>query len=108
MSKTITQFPAGHGQVKHVFDDSTGQMTPFIASDADPSGSFAAVTASDTVDLSAVCRAIYVGSSGNVVAVPETGAAVTFSGVPAGMILPIRAKRINATGTTAANLVALI
>lgn len=108
MSKIITQFPVGHGQVKHVFDESTGQTVPVVATDADPSGSFSAITPSDSVDLPSVTRGVYVGGDGNVVAVSEAGVAVTFANVSAGAILPIRARRINATGTTATGLVALI
>lgn len=107
MSKIITQFPVGHGQVKHVFDESTGQTVPVVATDADP-GTFSAITPSDSVDLPSVTRGVYVGGDGNVVAVSEAGVAVTFENVSAGAILPIRARRINATGTTATGLVALI
>lgn len=107
MSKIITQFPVGHGQVKHVFDESTGQTVPVVATDADP-GTFSAITPSDSVDLPSVTRGVYVGGDGNVVAVSEAGVAVTFANASAGAILPIRARRINATGTTATGLVALI
>ena len=50
---------------------------------------------------------IYVGSLGDVTAVRQDGVAVTFVAVPAGTRLPIAVRRINATGTTAMNLVAL-
>ena len=49
MSKTVTQFPVGHGQVKHVFDNATGQMTPVVTlDDASLPG---AVTSSNGVPL---------------------------------------------------------
>jgi hypothetical protein len=77
------------------------------AAGSDPAVSFAAVTASDTVDLPVVCRALYIGGAGNLVAVSSAGDAVTFTAVQAGSILPVQAKRVNATGTTATNIVAL-
>ena len=72
-----------------------------------PSGEFEAITPSDTTDLTMPTRAVYVGTAGNITAVDLTGTAVVFSSVPAGAILPIRASRINATGTSASNLVSL-
>lgn len=75
-----------------------------------------AITTSDTVNFTAAgtgppsditCDAIYVGGAGNMVVVLADGTAVTFNGVAAGSIIPIRAIRVNATNTTATNLVAL-
>lgn len=77
---------------------------------SDPSSLYAAVTPSDTSDsgeFAYVSRALYVGGAGDVVAISPSGASVTFSSVPAGTILPIRAKRIAATGTTATAIVYL-
>lgn len=52
-------------------------------------------------------RGIYVGVSGDIVAILCPGtAAVTFKSVPVG-ILPIEASRVKATGTTATDLLAL-
>jgi len=51
------------------------------------------------------CNAIYVGVTGDVTAVIG-GAAVLFKAAPVG-ILPISATRVNSTGTTATNMVAL-
>lgn len=67
----------------------------------------AAVTASDSVNLSSVARAIYVGTGGNVAAVMPDDSVVTFSNVQSGQILPVRVKRVNAANTTASNIVAL-
>lgn len=68
---------------------------------------YEAVTPSDSTDLGSLCRAIYVGGAGNVVAVRHDGTAVTFSSVPAGTVLPIAVRRINSTSTTATSIVAL-
>lgn len=68
----------------------------------------AAITTSDTVDLTIPTRGIWVGGTGAVkVNLVDTGTNITFSAVPAGTLLPVRAKRVLATGTTATNLVAL-
>ena len=67
-----------------------------------------AVTPNDSTDLTySTCRAIYVGGAGNIALVDGAGTTVTFTGVTAGSILPVQTARINATGTTAASLVAL-
>jgi hypothetical protein len=72
-----------------------------------PAVDFAAVTPSDSTNLSRPCRGIYVGVGGDVVAVTYAGTAVTFKGAPSGAILPIQAIRVNSTNTTATNMVAL-
>ena len=59
------------------------------------------------LDKGGPARARYVGGAGNVAAINENGVAVTFAAVPAGAVLPIATKRVNATGTTATNLIAL-
>lgn len=68
-----------------------------------------AVTPSDTVDLTAYAKALYVGVSGDVKLIPAGaagGAAVTLKNHPVGY-LPVQCSRVLATGTTAASLVAL-
>lgn len=76
--------------------------------DDSPSQSWVAVTPSDTVNISAVPRALYVGVTGDVAAVGLDDQVATFKAVPAGTILPITAKRVNATSTTATNILALL
>ena len=65
------------------------------------------VTPSDTVDLTNASRGIYVGGTGTLTAIMLDGTTCLFSGIPAGTILPIRATRVKATGTTATLIVAL-
>lgn len=66
----------------------------------------------DTADLSRwtvnqqLTDAIYVGGAGDVSAVAQNGLAVIWKNVPAGTTLPFAARRVNATSTTALNLVA--
>lgn len=66
-----------------------------------------AVTPSDGSDLAQATRALYIGVAGNVAVNMPDGGSVTFVGLTAGQILPIRAKRVLATGTTATSIVAL-
>jgi len=67
-----------------------------------------AVTPDDAADLPRVARALYVGGAGNVSLVTLGGTTVTFRALAAGALLPCSATRINATGTTARDLVALV
>jgi len=65
-----------------------------------------AITPSDSVDLAqGITRAIYVGVTGDVTAVIG-GAAVLFKAMPMGVHW-IAVSRVNATATTATNMVAL-
>lgn len=71
-----------------------------------------AVTTSDTVDLkrfkenNELCDWIYVGGAGNVVAVLQNGDTVLFTAPPVGTFIWVKARRINATNTTATALLA--
>lgn len=67
-----------------------------------------AVTPSDSANLAEVSRALWVGGAGNIaILADEDSVAVLISGVPAGTVLPIRARRVNSTNTTATLIVAL-
>lgn len=67
-----------------------------------------AVTPHDTNPLSIVPKALYIGGAGDVVLRGvNSGSDVTFVGLAAGTILPVRASHVRATGTTATNIVAL-
>ena len=67
-----------------------------------------AITPDDSADLARLTRAIYVGVTGNISLILKgDDAAVTFVGVPAGTILPLRVTRVRSTGTTATDLVGL-
>lgn len=77
------------------------------ASFTDPAVNAIAVTPSDTVSLTPnPTRALYVGTGGNVAVLIGTNT-ITFTGVLGGTILPICVTRVNATNTTASNIVAL-
>lgn len=72
-----------------------------------PASDGVAVTPSDTVNLATPCRALYIGASGNVALVTLGGTTLTFVGMVAGTVLPVRATRVQATNTTATSIVAL-
>jgi hypothetical protein len=60
------------------------------------------ISPNDTTELPFVTRAIYVGSAGNITArLADDTASVTFNGLAPGSMLPIRARQIYGTGTTA-------
>jgi hypothetical protein len=73
-----------------------------------PAGDYFAVVPSDTVGFTRNVRGLYVGTTGNVVAVTLAGTPVTFTAVPAGTFLPIEVLRVNTTGTTAGSIVGLV
>ena len=79
-----------------------------LSSDAQVYRIAKAITKSDTVDFpDGPSNAIYVGGAGIVVAVmADSGDVVSFTCV-AGQTLPIRAKRVNSTTTSATLMVAL-
>lgn len=69
-----------------------------------------AVTPSDTNTYSSPVS-VYVGVAGDVAIVPwsagSSGTSVVFKNMPAGSVVPCQAIIINATSTTATNLVAV-
>lgn len=66
-----------------------------------------AVTPNDGADLADTSRALYIGGAGDVKVDMLGSGTVTFVGVAAGTVLPLRADRVYATGTTATSIVAL-
>lgn len=73
-----------------------------------PSRAPYAITPHDSNELPLVPKAIYVGTGGNVTLRGVDGAAdVVFKNVANGQVIDVRATHVRATGTTAADLVAL-
>lgn len=66
----------------------------------------APVTPSDGADLAVASRAIYIGGAGDLRVTTVGGDTITFRNAPEGLF-PIRARRIHATETTAADLIAV-
>lgn len=73
--------------------------------DSRPAQAAFAVTPHDSTNFTTAARGIYVGVSGNVVAVMLNGDVVTFVGLAAGVIHPIACVRINSTSTDATSIV---
>ena len=68
----------------------------------------AAVTPNNSADLpEGTCRGIYVGVSGDLAVVSESGSEVTLTALAAGVLHPISITRVKSTGTTATDIVAL-
>lgn len=62
----------------------------------------------DATELATVSKALYIGVTGDVsVILADDSVAILFKAVPAGSILPVRARIVKATATTATNIVAL-
>lgn len=72
----------------------------------------AAITPSDSADISVgppvpiVTDAIWIGGAGVIAVVFQNGAVVNFT-VAANTLLPLKARRVNSTNTTATLMVAL-
>jgi hypothetical protein len=66
-----------------------------------------AVTPNDSTDLTNVSRAIYVGGAGDLEVITSGGDTVTFVGVAAGSVLPIRVSRVKEANTSATDILAL-
>lgn len=84
-------------------DDFSGHDTSLTS----PAIGAAIIIPSDSVALPSTTRAIYVGGSGNLRLQFMSGEVVTLTGVQAGVIYPVRALLVLATGTTATGLVGL-
>lgn len=59
------------------------------------------ITPNNAVDLAFVTKAIYCATAGNVALIAQEDTASVTLPVLAGQVLPVRAKRVLATGTTA-------
>lgn len=70
-----------------------------------PAGGGFSVIASDAADLPYWTRGIYVGTSGDVKVTTVTGQVLTFKALAAGIVHPICAARVWATGTSAADII---
>lgn len=66
-----------------------------------------AITPSDAVDLAAETRGLWIGASGDLALVLASGDEITLAGALGGTVLPLRVRRVRATGTTATQLVGL-
>lgn len=67
-----------------------------------------AVTPSNITNFDTTARALYIGLGGDVTLVTPMGNVITFINTVTGSIIPIMCNRVNATGTTATNIVAIL
>jgi hypothetical protein len=72
-----------------------------------PASDAFAVTPNDSTDLTFIARSLFFGGAGTVSVITLEGTTVSFT-IPAGFILPLEVSRVNATGTTATGIVALV
>ena len=80
----------------------------FSDSLSSPASSAVAVTPHDANPLPGVSKALYVGTGGDIVLRGRGDSAdSTWKNVPSGAILPIRVTHIRASGTSAADILAL-
>lgn len=82
-------------------DNWSGVFSPIYG----PATRAATVVPSDTADLSHISSALYVGVKGDVKLVTHSFETVTFVAVSG--ILPVRVRRVFASGTTASAILAL-
>jgi hypothetical protein len=74
--------------------------------DAPAEGGFT-VTKSDVTVFAQPTRALWVGGAGDVAARMLDQTTVTFVGVPAGTLLPVRVDKVLSTGTSATSIVGI-
>lgn len=78
---------------------------------SDPGERVGEVVPSNTTDLAETPKALYVGSGGDIAMIGDNEApgtaATVWRNVPAGAIVPFRPRRVVATGTTAADILAI-
>jgi hypothetical protein len=80
-----------------------------MAGSVPPATRCIAITPSDTVPLSIPIKGIYVGGAGDLAVTAQSdGSPVTFKAVPVGTIIPVRAKLVMATNTTATLLIGMM
>jgi hypothetical protein len=82
-------------------------LATYHVSGNSPARHAAAITPHDTNELTAVTRGIYVGGAGNVAVITIGGETVVFIAPPVGTVIPVQAKIVKSTSTTATSLIAL-
>lgn len=92
------------------YDASKDQNASYARTPHAPARKAAAVTPHDTNNLADYCSALFIGVAGDVALIPVGSAdetPVVFKNCAAGSILPVQARLVRATATTATNIVAL-
>ena len=84
------------------------QFAGYAGSLDDPASICRPIEPSDSVALPDLPRAIYIGGAGTVRLIDAAGNIVTFEGLVGGCILPVRARQVLSTETSATGLVAML
>lgn len=80
----------------------------YLDTSTSPARAALAITPSDTTALADIPKAIYVGTGGTIVMRGVDGVTdQSWKNVPSGALIPFRGQYVRATGTTAADLLAL-
>lgn len=82
-------------------------FSSFPTTPISPARSASVVAPNDDDDLPHISRALYVGQGGALAVEMADGDTVIFEAVPTGALLPIRAAKVRASGTTAASILSL-
>jgi hypothetical protein len=72
-----------------------------------PADNATEVTPNDTTPLAYVSRGLYIGVTGNLSVTMQGGGNVTFVGLPAGTVLPVRVTHVRSSSTTASSIINL-
>jgi hypothetical protein len=72
-----------------------------------PADNATEVTPNDTTPLTYVSRGLYIGVTGNLSVTMQGGGNVTFVGLPAGTVLPVRVTHVRSSSTTASSIINL-
>ena len=88
-----------------LFLSGADKFSSYSASLNSPAEDAFAITPHNTNDLANFTRAIWVGGTGDVKVDMVGSGTVTFTAVPAGYMLAVRASRVYATGTGATALI---
>ncbi|WP_424968318.1 MULTISPECIES: spike base protein, RCAP_Rcc01079 family [unclassified Dinoroseobacter] len=86
-----------------MIDDYKGHQSSLTG----PATAGEAITPSNSNNLPFATRAIYVGEAGDISVELISGNIVKLTNVAAGVIYPLRVKRVRSSGTTAGGLVGL-
>jgi hypothetical protein len=84
---------------------------PFISHEtalSSPARNGFSITPDNSSDLSTTCRALFVGGSGDIsVILSADSSSIVLKNIPAGSVLPISVKRVEALLTTATDILGL-
>lgn len=86
----------------------TDRFAHVAASIDGPASHAFAVTPDDNTDFEETTRALYCGAGGDIALRMLSGSDVTLVNVPEGSVVPVRAVRVLATGTSATLIVGLV